>query len=322
MKVLVTGATSQLGAAVARQLLERGDDVRSFQRGASDDPWEQVRGDIRDADAVLRAATGVDAIVHLAAKVSVTGAWPEFEATNVAGTQHVVDAARAAGVSRLVQVSSPSVAHFGSSLVAADADPADPEQARGHYARSKAIAERVALEAASDDLSVVAVRPHLVWGPGDQQLIGRIVERAASGRLVLIDGGSALIDTTYLDNAADALVAALDRTAQLSGEALVVTNGEPRTVAELMTRICRAAGVPEPSRSVPRALASGAGAVVERAWSTTHREGEPPMTRFLAEQLATAHWFDQTYTQQRLEWAPAVSLAEGFKRLAASYDNA
>jgi nucleoside-diphosphate-sugar epimerase len=322
VKVLVTGATSQLGAAVARQLLERGDDVRSFQRGASDDPWEQVRGDIRDADAVLRAATGVDAIVHLAAKVSVTGAWPEFEATNVAGTQHVVDAARAAGVSRLVQVSSPSVAHFGSSLVAADADPADPEQARGHYARSKAIAERVALEAASDDLSVVAVRPHLVWGPGDQQLIGRIVERAASGRLVLIDGGSALIDTTYLDNAADALVAALDRTAQLSGEALVVTNGEPRTVAELMTRICRAAGVPEPSRSVPRALASGAGAVVERAWSTTHREGEPPMTRFLAEQLATAHWFDQTYTQQRLEWAPAVSLAEGFKRLAASYDNA
>ncbi len=322
MKVLVTGATSQLGAAVARQLLERGDDVRSFQRGASDDPWEQVRGDVRDADAVLRAATGVDAIVHLAAKVSVTGAWPEFEATNVDGTQHVVDAARAAGVSRLVQVSSPSVAHFGSSLVAADAEPADPEQARGHYARSKAIAERVALEAASDDLSVVAVRPHLVWGPGDQQLIGRIVERAASGRLVLIDGGTALIDTTYLDNAADALVAALDRTPQLSGEALVVTNGEPRTVAELLTRICRAAGVPEPSRSVPRALASGAGAVVERAWSTTHREGEPPMTRFLAEQLATAHWFDQTYTQQRLEWAPAVSLAEGFKRLAASYDNA
>ena len=322
MKVLVTGATSQLGAAVAQRLLERGDEVRTFQRGAPDVASDQVRGDIRDSDAVSRAVSGVDAIIHVAAKVSVTGAWQEFEATNVDGTQNVVDAARAAGASRLVYVSSPSVAHFGSSLIAADAEPADPERARGHYARSKAMAELLALSAASEDLLVLAIRPHVVWGPGDQQLVARIVERATSGRLVLIDGGTALIDTTYLDNAADALVAALDRTPQLSGEALVVTNGEPRTVAELLTRICRAAGVPEPSRSVPRALASGAGAVVERAWTTTHREGEPPMTRFLADQLATAHWFDQTYTQQRLGWVPAVSLAEGFERLAASYDNA
>ena len=322
MKVLVTGATSQLGAAVARRLVERGDDVRSFQRSASEATWEQVSGDIRDADAVLRAASGVDAIVHLAAKVSVTGPWQEFESINVDGTQNVVNAARDAGVARLVQVSSPSVAHFGSALVAADAEPADPERARGNYARSKAIAELLALGAASDELSVVAIRPHLVWGPGDKQLVGRIVERAAFGRLVLIDGGTALIDTTYLDNAADALVAAIDRAPALNGQALVVTNGEPRTVSELLTRICRAAGVPEPSRSVPRTLASGAGAVVERAWSTTRREGEPPMTRFLAEQLATAHWFDQTYTQQALDWAPAVSLTGGFERLAASYSDA
>src|SRR5829696_4448527 len=129
MKVLVTGATSVLGAAIARQLLERGDDVRSFQRNASDGAWEQVRGDIRDADAVRRATDGVDAIVHVAAKVSVTGAWSEFEATNVAGTQNIVNAARATSASRLVHVSSPSVAHFGSPLVAADAEPADPEKA-------------------------------------------------------------------------------------------------------------------------------------------------------------------------------------------------
>ena len=319
MRVLVTGGTSLLGAAVAQRLSDRGDDVVAMQRGEAAVPWRQVRGDIRDTAAVASAAEGVDAVVHLAARVSVVGDWDEFESVNVGGTQNVLDAVRVHGISRLVHVSSPSVAHFGEPLVAADADPADPERAHGHYARSKAMAERLVLDAVDDSLAAVAIRPHLVWGPGDTQLVGRIVERAASGRLVLINGGSALIDTTYLDNAADALVAALDRVGDISGEAFVVTNGEPRTVAELLTRICRAAGVPEPTRSVPRTLASGAGAVVERAWSVTGREGEPPMTRFLAEQLSTAHWFDQRRTQERLQWAPAVSLAEGFERLTASY---
>lgn len=319
MRVLVTGGSSLLGRTVAERLEQRGDDVVTIQRGEASGPWQQVRGDIRDADAVRRAATGADAVVHLAARVSVTGSWQDFESVNVHGSQNVLDAARNAGVSRVVHVSSPSVAHLGAPLIAAAADPADPDRAHGHYARSKAIAERLALDAASNSCAVVAIRPHLVWGPDDTQLVGRIVERAASGRLVLIDGGTALIDTTYIDNAADALVAALDRAEDLSGEAFVVTNGEPRTVAELLARICRAAGVPEPSRSVPHALASSAGGLVEGTWSLTRREGEPPMTRFLAEQLSTAHWFDQTITQQRLAWRPMVSLAEGYERLAASY---
>ncbi|MEO8107204.1 MAG: NAD-dependent epimerase/dehydratase family protein [Actinomycetes bacterium] len=319
MKVLVTGGTSLLGSGVAQRLVDRGDEVVALQRGASDATWQQVRGDIRDAGIVNEAMKGVDAVVHLAAKVSIVGDWDDFESVNVGGTQNILNAVRACGVARMVHVSSPSVAHFGDPLVAADATPADPDLAHGHYARSKAQAEKLALGAADDALSVVAIRPHLVWGPGDTQLVGRIVERAAAGRLVLIDGGCALIDTTYLDNAADSLIAALDRANDVSGEAFVVTNGEPRTVAELLARMCRAAGVPEPTRSVPRALASGAGAVVERAWSVSGRDGEPPMTRFLAEQLSTAHWFDQRRTQESLGWVPAVSLAEGFERLAASY---
>lgn len=301
---------------MAQRLVDRGADVVSIQRGASSGVWQQVRGDIRDADAVARAVRGAEAVVHLAAKVSVTGPWDEFASTNVGGTENVVDACRTYDVRRLVHVSSPSVAHVGDPLVGAGAEPADPQRVRGHYARSKAIAEQAALAAADQGIAVVAVRPHLVWGPGDTQLVGRIVERAASGRLVLIDGGTALIDTTYLENAADALVAALDRAEDVSGEAFVVSNGEPRTVAELLTRICRAAGVPEPTRSVPRALASGAGAVVERAWAATGRDEEPPMTRFLAEQLSTAHWFDQRRTREALQWTPQVSLAEGFARLA------
>jgi nucleoside-diphosphate-sugar epimerase len=319
MKILITGGSSLLGQAVARSLLARGDEVTSLQRREAPGRWKQLLGDVRDRDSVINAVAGTDAVIHLAARVSIIGSWQDFESVNVTGTQNVLDAMRVSRVERLVHVSSPSVAHFGAPLVAAGAEPADPDRAHGHYARSKAMAELLALEAASESLSVVAVRPHLVWGPGDTQLVGRIVERAASGRLVLIDGGTALIDTTYIDNAADSLVAALDRADEVTGKAFVVTNGEPRTVSELLTRICRAAGVPEPARSVPKALARGAGAVVERAWATTHRDSDPPMTRFLAEQLSTAHWFDQTQTQRQLRWAPQVSLADGFQRLAASY---
>jgi 2-alkyl-3-oxoalkanoate reductase len=316
--VLVSGGTSLLGRAVAQTLHDRGDEVTSLQRGEDTAPWLVLRGDIRDTSIVRQAVAEMDAVVHLAAKVSVVGDWTEFESINVGATAALLDAARAAGVTRFVHVSSPSVAHFGEPLVAAAADPADPERAHGHYARSKAMAELLALDAVCDTFAVVAIRPHLVWGPGDTQLVGRIIERAASGRLVLINDGTALIDTTYIDNAADAIVAALDRASDVNGEAFVVSNGEPRTVAELLTRICHACGVPAPTRSVPRGVASGAGGVVERVWSASGRKGEPPMTRFLAEQLSTAHWFDQTRTRERLQWTPAVTLAEGYERLAAA----
>ena len=141
------------------------------------------------------------------------------------------------------------------SLIGAGASPADPVAARGPYARSKAVAELIALAADGRGLAVVAVRPHLVWGPGDTQLVARIVDRARRGRLPLIGSGAALVDTTYVINAVDALVAALDRCVEARGQALVVTNGEPRPVAELITAICRAAGAPPPSRRVPVSVA-------------------------------------------------------------------
>ena len=196
------------------------------------------------------------------------------------------------------------------------AGPPDPRGARGHYARSKAAGELLALAADGPGLAVVAIRPHLVWGPGDTQLIGRIIARARSGRLALVGSGTALIDTTYVDNAAAAIVAALDRAEHARGEALVITNGQPRPVAELMERVCLAAGVPPPRRRVPFGVAWAAGAVAEVAWPVLRRADDPPVTRFLAEHLATAHWFDQRHGRRLLDWAPAVDLDEGFARLA------
>ncbi len=325
-RVLVTGASGMLGGTVAELLRARGHQVRTFQRRPSAGSTEEVLGSLDDATAVRRAVAGMDAVIHLAAKVSITGAWDEFVATNITGTNTLLAEARAAGVRDLVFVSSPSVAHFGAALAGAGAGVADPERAHGHYARSKAAAELAALAADSPDFRVTAIRPHVVWGPGDTQLVERVVARARAGRLPLLDAGAALIDTTYIDNAAEAIVRGLERMDHARGQALVVTNGEPRPVGELIGGICRAAGVPAPAWSVPGWLARGAGSVIERVWTAAGARnlahGEPPMTRFLAEQLSTAHWFDQRHTQAVLDWRPAVTLDEGLARLAMHYSGA
>ncbi|MGI9643177.1 MAG: NAD-dependent epimerase/dehydratase family protein [Acidimicrobiia bacterium] len=314
MKVLVTGATSLLGAATAQRLLVAGHEVRTFQRNPSSLDTDEVLGSIDDEAAVTEAASGVDAILHLAALVGVTGAWEGYHRVNVIGTQHVLTAARSHGVERLVYVSSPSVAHAGSSLIGAGPEPADPDRARGHYARSKAMAEILALDSDSGT-AVISIRPHLVWGPGDTQLVGRIVDRARAGRLAHIGTGTALIDTTYISNAADALVAGLERCEALDGRAFVVTNGQPRPVGEIIDHIVEAAGLPCPTRRIPATVARLGGAGIERYWERSGRKDDPPMTRFVAEQMSTAHWFAQAETRAALGWSPAVTLDEGFAAL-------
>ncbi|WP_188510503.1 NAD-dependent epimerase/dehydratase family protein [Conyzicola nivalis] len=322
MRVLVTGASGLLGRAVASSILAAGHEVRTLQRSPSRLAGvDDVLGSVTDATSVARATDGVDGIVHLAAKVSLAGDPAEFDAVNVGGTLRLLRAAGESGVGRFVQVSSPSVAHSGSSIVGDDALPADPVRARGDYARTKAASELLALAADSASLAVVAVRPHIVWGPGDTQLVARIVERARQGRLPLLGQGAALIDTTYIDNAASAIAAALERAPEVHGNAYVITNGEPRPVAELIAGMCAAAGVPAPRWSVPAGVARAAGSAIEAVWRVRPGADEPPMTRFLAEQLSTAHWFDQRRTRADLQWAPTVSLDEGFRRLAASYGN-
>jgi 2-alkyl-3-oxoalkanoate reductase len=322
MKVLVTGARSAMMGQIAAALIGRGDEVVCLQRGRAEfigsDSATQVLGDIRELETVRAAIAGCDAVIHGAAKVGVVGSWEDYRSINVDGTAHLLTAAREIGVSRFVHVSTPSVAHLGEALIGGAADPAVVRAEGAHYPRSKAMAEELALKANSAECAVMALRPHLVWGPGDTQLVGRIVERARAGRLVMVGDGSALVDSTYVDNAVSAHLAALDALvpgARCAGRAYVISNGEPRPVTELIEGICTAAQVPFAPRRVPVRVATTIGSVVEKLWPRL-REGEPPITRFVAEQLATAHWFDQREVQADLNWRPEVSLAEGFERLA------
>ncbi|MDT0188985.1 NAD-dependent epimerase/dehydratase family protein [Rothia terrae] len=328
-RMLVTGASGMLGREVALKLLRDGYQVRVLQR--SDAQLEsllpasvvsrvsQVRGSVSDAATVDSAMQDVDGVIHIAAKVSVSGAWDDYVEANIVGTRTMIETAKQHGVKKFIYVSSPSVAHAGSSLVGEGNTAASPEHARGNYARSKAYAEQLALESDAADFRVGVLRPHLIWGPGDTQLVERLIERSAAGRLPLLDGGTGLIDTVYIDNAVDAVVAGYERIEHIHGQPLVVTNGQPRTVAELLTGFAEAAGVQAPSKSIPAKLAYAAGKVIEKAWEIKPGEDEPPMTAFLAEQLSTAHWFDQRKTRELLNWTPGVSIEEGYERLRQFY---
>lgn len=338
-RILFTGASGLLGRESVLALLRAGYDVRVFQRGDSGiaallpdsirPRFEQVRGDITNAQAVDLAMTGVNGVVHAAAKVSVSGEWADYERINIEGTRTLLQAALNHSVGSFLYISSPSVAHAGAAIVGDGAGVASPEHARGNYARSKAAAELLALEAngtalpGGGVLRVGVLRPHLMWGPGDTQLVERILERSAAGRLPLLSGGTGLIDTLYIDNAADAVVRGYQRLDAFAGRALVVTNGQPRTIAELLGGFCEAVGVPAPRFSVPAKVAALAGKVIERVWERLPKNvtagDEPPMTEFLAEQLSTAHWFDQRRTRELLQWEPAVSIEEGYERLGLFY---
>lgn len=316
MKVLVTGGAGFLGAAIARLLEARGDQVRTFSRGAHD-ARDHVRGDIADRTAVIDAARGCDAIVHTAAKAGVWGDEAEYHRANVIGTENVLAACRAHGIERLVYTSTPSVVHTGGDIEGRDESLPYTTHPSTAYQATKTIAERAVL--AADDLRVVALRPHLIWGPGDPHLVPRIVARGRRGRIALPGGGTHRIDTIYVENAAEAHVAALDRLADPSaacrGRAYFVTNGEPMALRDIVLGILSAAGIDAKVVPIPRRVAQGAGALLETVYRAARIEREPPLTRFVAEQLGTAHWFDIGAAKRDLGWSPRVSIDEGLALL-------
>jgi nucleoside-diphosphate-sugar epimerase len=325
MRILVTGGGGFLGQALCRRLRARGHEVVSFNRGHYPElealGIRQVRGDLASRDAVLDAARGCDAVFHNAAKA---GAWSrdgrDFFDANVAGTQHVLDACREHRIARLVYTSTPSVTHRATCPVAglgADDVPYG-EGLKSPYAETKKIAEQRALAANDASLAVVALRPRLIWGPGDNQLLPRIVERARAGRLRLVGDGGNLVDTTYIDNAADAHLAAFDRLAPgvaCAGRAYFISNGEPRTMRDTLDALLDAAGAPRPTGTLPFRAAYAIGAACEGLWSLLPLRGEPPMTRFLAEQLVTTHWYDMGPARRDFGYVPQVSFDEGLERL-------
>jgi nucleoside-diphosphate-sugar epimerase len=324
LKALVTGGGGFLGGAIVRSLIESGHQVRTIQRGSYPALEElgaaQIQGDIADSDAVDRAVCGVDLVFHVAAKVDMWGPFEPFRLTNVVGTANVLDSMRRNGVPKLVFTSSPSVVHGRGDLEGVDESVPYPEHFDAAYPATKAIAERMVLAANSPGLATVALRPHLIWGPRDTNLVPRLVERAKAGQLRWVGDGSNLVDTLYIDNAVQAHVLAANRLeggAACAGQTYFVSNGDPRPLKEIVNGILAAAGVPPVEQSIPKFAALVAGAVFETAHRLLPLRGEPRMTRVIARHLATSHWYDIGAARRDLGYEPEVSIEEGLRRLTA-----
>jgi len=322
MNALVTGGGGFLGAAIVRLLLARGDRVASFSRSRHAEldalGVTQHHGDLADADAVARAVAGCDIVFHVAAKAGVGGRYAAYHRTNVVGTANVLTACRRHGVRRLVYTSSPSVVFNGRDMEGVDESVPYPERYEAHYPKSKAEAERSVLAANGPGLATVALRPHLIWGPGDNHLLPRLLKRARRNRLTRIGPANKLVDSTYIDNAAAAHLLAADRLgpgSACAGRAYFISNGEPLGVWDLIDRILAAAGLPPVRRTLSVGSALLAGRVCAALWGLLPLPGEPPLTPWLVRELTTAHWFDLSAARRDLGYEPKVSLDEGLRRL-------
>jgi nucleoside-diphosphate-sugar epimerase len=323
MTALVTGGGGFLGGAIVRRLVERGDRVHSLSRNQYPAlealGVAQHRGDVADAPAVLEASAGCDVVFHVAAKAGVWGRYEEYHRANVVGTENVLAACRKHGISRLVYTSSPSVVFDGRDMEGVNESVTYPAHFEAHYPKTKAIAEQAILEANGQALATVALRPHLIWGPWDNHLVPRILKRGRAGKLRRIGKANKLIDTIYIDNAADAHLLAADRLtpgSPIAGKAYFLSQGEPIPLWDMVNRILAACGVAPVTRSVPVWAAYLAGWLCEMWYMVTRRQDEPPMTRFVARELSTAHWFDISAAKRDLGYETKVSTEEGLRRLA------
>jgi nucleoside-diphosphate-sugar epimerase len=323
MRVLVTGGAGFLGRSIVEQLLARGDDVRTFSRNRYPAlelaGVEACQGDIRDPIAVAAACQGVDAVIHTAAVAGIGRDWDYFYGINTLGTQNVVAACRKHAVPRLVFCSSPSVTFDGSGQENVDESVPYPGRWLCHYQHTKALAEQHVLAAnGAAGLLTCALRPHLIWGPRDQHLIPRLLDRARRGRLIRVGDGRNMIDTVYVENAAEAHLQALDALrpgSTVCGKAYFISQGEPVNCWNWINEILRLANLPPVRRGISFGVAWNVGAALELTYALLRRKSEPRMTRFLAAQLAKHHYFDIGQARRDFGYAPRISTADGMTRL-------
>ncbi len=321
-KILVTGGGGFLGGAIVKRLVKQGASVTSFSRNKHAELTSlnvpQIQGDISDPVAVERAVRGKDLVFHIAAKPGVWGAYCDYYLPNVAGTQNVIAACLKHGVERLIYTSSPSVVFDGSDMQGVDESTPYPRRFHSNYPQTKALAEQAVVQASCSELKTIILRPHLIWGPGDNHLVPRIIAKASQLRQV--GDGKNKVDTIYIDNAADAHILAAEKltaNAALSGHIYFISQGEPVLLWEMINAILNAADLPPVQKTVSHRTAWIIGTFFEIVYKLFKISNEPRMTRFVADELATSHWFDISAARRDLGYTPRVSTQEGLERLAA-----
>ncbi len=323
MRALVTGGGGFMGAALARKLRERGDSVRVFGRGDYAEleavGIDCARGDIVDYEAVKAACDDRDVVFHAAAKVGLWGRYEDFHAVNIDGTKNVLRACSEQGIGRLVFTGSPSVVFHGGDVEGVNESAPYPANFDSFYSQTKALSEQMVLAADHDKLSTVSLRPHFIWGPGDRNLLPRVVAKARAGQLFRIGDDNKLVDTIYVDDAVSAHILAavqLSPLSEISGKAYFLSGDDPRPFWEIVNRMLGAAGLGPVKKRLPKKAAYALAALCEGTWSALRLSSEPPLTKFLVNTLTTAHWFDISAAKRELGWKPTVKIEDGMERVA------
>ncbi len=304
------------------QLLDAGHVVRVFNRSRYPElealGVECHRGDLTDVAAMDKAVEGCDAVIHVAAKAGPGLYAPDFERPNVIGTRNVLDACRKHAVRVLVYTSSPSVVHGGGDIEGGDESLPYPDHFHSPYPETKARAEQMVLAANSPTLRTCALRPHLIWGPGDNQLLPRLIEKNRAGRLRL-PAPEKKIETVYIDNAAEAHLLAMNNlldSGTAAGKAYFISNAEPMATGDIIAGLLEGAGEVAAIRTISPRLAMAVATLVEGVWRLTRRRSDPPLSRFVVDHLSTAHWYDLSNARRDLGYEPRISISQGLSRLA------
>ncbi len=322
IKVLVTGGGGFVGMALIQRLVKTGYEVSTFSRNKYE-VHEKLgigihQGNIKNLVDFEKACLGIDVVFHVAAKVGIWGTYREFYETNVIGTKNVIEACKKNGVKKLIFTSSASVIFDGSNLEGVDESMDYPKRSVSHYTNTKAQAEKLILDANSERLITVSLRPHLVWGPGDTQLIPKIIERAKTGKLKKIGKKDFLIDHTYIDNLIDAHILAMEKlefSSNISGKTFFITNGHPLHVWYFLNGILKAKGIPPAEKSVSKKTAMTIAQVLEIFYSFFKIKKAPFVTPFLVKELCSHHWFNISAARQLLDYSPNIDFENGLKYL-------
>jgi nucleoside-diphosphate-sugar epimerase len=319
MRVLVTGGGGFLGSGITKALLKEDNEVSVVGRGRYPHLPASVKilqGDIRDSEFVNLSLENIDTVFHTAA---IPGIWgKDFFSINVQGTENIISACQNNSVRRLIFTSSPSVVFGNESLEGVDESIPYPEEYLCDYPRTKALAEKMVLHANNTNLSTVAIRPHLIWGPGDPHLVPRLLEKARKNKLVQVGDGNNKVDILYIDNAVSAHLRACESLlgdANISGKAYFVSDGKPVVLWDWINQLLVQMGKPIVSRKISYKNAMRLGAFLEGVYGLFEIKSEPPMTRFLASQLSTSHYFDISRAKKDFNYEPLVSHEEGMRKL-------
>jgi nucleoside-diphosphate-sugar epimerase len=319
-KILVTGGGGFLGKAIVKMLIARGDAVRTFSRSSYPEleslGAEHILGDLADAEAIARACKGIETVFHVAAKAGVWGTYDTFHQANVIGTLNVLNACQSCNVQRLIYTSTPSVIFNGHDMHNVDESVPYPKVHHHHYPKTKAMAEQEVRKATLNGLRSIILRPHIIWGPEDTNVVPGILARAH--RLRQIGDGTNIVDTIYIDNAAQAHLQAeraLIRNPDLSGNVYFISQDDPIPAWDMINAILEAAGKPRIQKTISPQVAMLVATLLEGIYSLFRLKGEPPLTRWSVREAATSHWFNITAAKEDLEYSPKVSTQEGLRLL-------